>query len=61
MGVVSYENGVLRPFEPLNFGENEHVRLTITSEPSDPLEDLIDREFLKTIASELADPSFSDA
>lgn len=50
MGVVSYENGVLRPFEPLNFGENEHVRLTITSEPSDPLEDLIDREFLKTIA-----------
>jgi predicted DNA-binding antitoxin AbrB/MazE fold protein len=47
-----YENGVLKPLAPLHLGENERVHLTITSEPSDPLENLIDHEFLKTIARE---------
>jgi predicted DNA-binding antitoxin AbrB/MazE fold protein len=50
-----YEDGVLKPLAPLDLGENERVHLTITSEPSDPLEDLIDHEFLKTIARELED------
>jgi predicted DNA-binding antitoxin AbrB/MazE fold protein len=50
-----YENGLLRPLEPLPFAERELVHLTITSGTPDPLESLIDHEFLKTIASELAD------
>jgi len=50
-----YENGVLRPLEPLPLGERERVRLTITNELRDPLEELLDREFLEESARELAE------
>ena len=50
-----YENGLLRPLEPLPFAERELVHLTVTGAEPDPLESLIDREFLKTIARELED------
>jgi predicted DNA-binding antitoxin AbrB/MazE fold protein len=49
-----YENGVLRPLEQLPLGERERVRLTVTNEMRDPLEELIDREFLDSSARELA-------
>jgi len=48
-----YENGLLRPLEPLPFAESELVHLTITSSIPDPLESLLDHEFLKTVAQEL--------
>ena len=48
-----YENGVLKPLAPLHLGENERVHLTITSDLSEPLDSLIDHEFLKTVAQEL--------
>jgi predicted DNA-binding antitoxin AbrB/MazE fold protein len=50
-----YENGLLRPLEPLPFAESELVHLTITSSVPDPLDSLIDHEFLETIARELED------
>jgi predicted DNA-binding antitoxin AbrB/MazE fold protein len=49
-----YENGVLRPLEPVPLGERERVRLTITNEIRDPLEELLDRDFLEESARELA-------
>jgi predicted DNA-binding antitoxin AbrB/MazE fold protein len=50
-----YEHGLLRPLEPLRLAEPELVHLTITTSTPDPLESLIDHEFLKTIARELED------
>ena len=43
-----YENGVLRPVEPLPFAEHEHVTITI-----DPLEDDIDHKFIAQCRAEL--------
>ena len=49
-----YENGILRPLEPLPLEEMERVRLTITNDTADPLEALVDREFLENCSRELA-------
>ena len=38
-----YENGVLRPLEPLALAENERVRVAVHSTTE---EDLLDRDFL---------------
>lgn len=50
-----YENGILRPLEPLQPGEHERVRVTVTNEGADPLEELLDRELLDTSTRELAE------
>jgi predicted DNA-binding antitoxin AbrB/MazE fold protein len=47
-----YENGVLRPLEPLSLAERELVHLTITSAASDPLEQLPDRGFAAICAQD---------
>ena len=39
-----YENGVLRPLEPLDLEEQQRVRITIDN--GDPLADLLDTEFM---------------
>ena len=39
-----YEDGALHPVEPLALAE--HERVTITIEPQDDLDDLIDHDFL---------------
>jgi predicted DNA-binding antitoxin AbrB/MazE fold protein len=49
-----YENGVLRPLEPLNLDEKERVRLTITNDNPPTLDDLIDLEFMESCALEVA-------
>ena len=51
-----YENGVLRPLEPLDLEEQEQVSITIADEPDEP--EWLDVEFLREIASE-ADDSIS--
>jgi predicted DNA-binding antitoxin AbrB/MazE fold protein len=43
-----YENGVLRPIEPLELEEQQSVRVTI--DDGDPLGDLIDTEFMEWCA-----------
>jgi predicted DNA-binding antitoxin AbrB/MazE fold protein len=55
-----YENGVLRPLEPLELEEQQRVRITI--ENGDPLADLIDTEFEAWCARESKDaPSIEKA
>jgi predicted DNA-binding antitoxin AbrB/MazE fold protein len=44
-----YENGMLRPLEPLPFGELERVRVTVTDET-----EWTGREFFEQLARELA-------
>ena len=41
-----YQNGVLRPLEPLNLPENERVTVTVTNADRPLDDDLIDTEFL---------------
>ena len=43
-----YENGVLRPLEPLDLEEQQRVRITI--DHGDPLADLLDTEFMEWCA-----------
>ena len=49
-----YENGVLRPLEPLPLAEHQRVRVTISSISSDSLESLVDRRFLEQARKEVA-------
>ena len=46
-----YENGVLRPLEPLDLEEHQRVRLTISDNGGDPLADLLDAEYMERCAS----------
>src|SRR6266478_2713196 len=47
-----YENGVLRPLEPLDLEEQQRVRITI--DDGDPLADLLDTEFMEWCARKAA-------
>ena len=49
-----YENGVLRPLEPLPFTEHQHVRVLVEEMPSDPLASMIDQDFLEQARKEVA-------
>ena len=49
-----YENGVLRPLEPLPLEEHQHVRVTISSISADSLASLVDRSFLEQAREEVA-------
>jgi len=40
-----YENGMLRPLEPLPLAEHQHVKVTVSEIPGDPLESMIDENF----------------
>jgi len=48
-----YENGVLRPLEPLDLEEQQRVRIIVSNENNeDPLADLLDTEFMERCARE---------
>jgi len=47
-----YENGVLRPLEPLDLEEQQRVRITIDN--VDPLADLLDTKFMEWCARKAA-------
>jgi predicted DNA-binding antitoxin AbrB/MazE fold protein len=48
-----YENGVLRPLEPLDLEEQQRVRITISNgDHEDPLADLLDTAFMERCARE---------
>ena len=54
-----YENGVLRPLEPVNLAENAKVTLTIANAtPTASEEEWLDAEFHESCARE-ADPTIS--
>ena len=46
-----YENGVLRPLEPLELDEHQHVVIMV----SDSNEDWLDNEYMQSCASEIDD------
>jgi predicted DNA-binding antitoxin AbrB/MazE fold protein len=50
-----YENGVLRPLEPLALTENEHVKVTVARATD---EDWLDADFMNACAAD-ADPSIT--
>ena len=48
-----YEKGVLRPLEPLDFEEQQRVRITVSNgDQKDPLADLLDTAFMERCARE---------
>lgn len=49
-----YENGVLRPLEPLPLEEHQRVRVTVSSISGDTLASLVDRSFLEEARREVA-------
>ena len=49
-----YENGVLRPLEPLPLEEHQRVRVTISSISGDSLASLVDQNFLEQARKEVA-------
>ena len=44
-----YEDGVLRPAEPLALNENQRVSVTICNESSDPSEPWLDHEYMAAV------------
>jgi len=52
-----YENGVLRPLEPLPLEEHQRVRVTISSISGDSLASLVDQSFLEQARKEVATAS----
>jgi predicted DNA-binding antitoxin AbrB/MazE fold protein len=53
-----YENGVLRPLEPLSLEEHQRVRVTISSISTDSLASLVDQSFLDHARTEVADANY---
>jgi predicted DNA-binding antitoxin AbrB/MazE fold protein len=49
-----YENGVLRPLQPLPLEEHQRVRVTVSSISSDALASLVDQGFLEQARKEVA-------
>lgn len=49
-----YENGVLRPLEPLPFKEHQKVSVTV-SDAADPLASMIDYAFIENARREIQD------
>ncbi len=48
-----YENGVLRPLEPLTLDEHQRVTVTIAEAPADSLGAYLDHEYLETVRKEV--------
>jgi predicted DNA-binding antitoxin AbrB/MazE fold protein len=48
-----YEKGMLRPLEPLELDENQHVTLTIVDSTGDPLCSYLDLGYVESIKKEV--------
>ncbi len=48
-----YENGVLRPLEPLTLNEHQRVTVTIAEAAEDPMTAYLDHEYLETVRKEV--------
>lgn len=49
-----YENGLLRPLEPLALGESQRVRITISDGADTSVQRLIDHALLQEVRAEVA-------
>jgi len=52
---AAYENGVLRPLEPLNLDEHQRVTVTVADVSDDPLRAHLDLEYMARLKEEVAD------
>jgi predicted DNA-binding antitoxin AbrB/MazE fold protein len=50
-----YENGVLRPLEPLNLDEHQQVTVTVADVSDDPLRAYLDLEYMERLKKEVTD------
>ena len=48
-----YENGVLRPLEPLSLDEHQRVTVTVSAEEEDPLASIVDHAFVRRARQEV--------
>jgi len=56
-----FENGVLRPLEPLDLQESQRVSITVSDAPEDLLDDLLDHEYMAAIdAMDEAEPTLEE-
>lgn len=56
-----YENGVLRPLEPLDLQESQRVSITVSDTPEDLLDDLLDHEYMAAIdAMDESEPTLEE-
>jgi len=56
-----YENGVLRPLEPLALNERQHVRVSISDSADELLPQWLDHEYIATIdVAQETEPSLAD-
>jgi predicted DNA-binding antitoxin AbrB/MazE fold protein len=46
---AAYENGVLRPLEPLDLREHQEVTVTVSAKGSDPTEAWLDHEYMASL------------
>ncbi len=44
-----YEHGILRPLKRLDLRENQQVRITLTDDEIDPLDEFIDHQYLAVL------------
>jgi predicted DNA-binding antitoxin AbrB/MazE fold protein len=49
-----YENGVLRPLEPLALDEHQRVTVTVADMPNDPLRAHLDLDYIERVKKEVA-------
>ena len=56
-----YENGVLRPLEPLTLSEHQQVSVTVSELSGDPADAWIDHEYMATVdAIQEAEPTLEE-
>lgn len=51
-----YENGVLKPLEPLELHEQQQVVITVSDAQGGGIEDCLDTEFIRQIAADAKEP-----
>ncbi len=44
-----YENGVLRPLEPLSLPEHREVEVSVSEVPAEPQDEILDEEYHKSL------------
>jgi len=56
-----YENGVLRPLEPLDLPEHQEVQVTIAGPPLPPDQEVLDNEYIRFLDNlDLPDVSLAE-
>ena len=55
-----YENGVLRPLEPLDLSERQRVAISVVESPTTDIDSWLDHEFLTELEAAETVPSLAE-